>query len=100
MALPVYADDDGAGSIQAMLNTPGMTVARWVALRLKNPPQRDLATLAAAAQADAVDRLEGETLSDVAEGVARLCEAGEVTAEQAMALLARHFQETRTARPI
>lgn len=100
MALPVYADNDGAGSVQAMLNAPGMTVARWVALRLKNPPRRDLATLAAAAQADAVNRLEGETLSDVAEAVARLCEAGEVTAEQAMALLARHFQETRTARTI
>jgi hypothetical protein len=99
MALPVYADDDGPGSVQALLPPPGMTVSRWVASRLKNSPRRDLATLAAAAQADAVNRLEGDVLSDVAEAVARLCETGELTGEQAMALLARHFQETRTARP-
>lgn len=99
MALPVYADDNGAGSVSAMLSAPGMTVAAWVALRLKNPLPRSRATLAAAAQADAVNRLEGDVLSNVAESVASLCEAGELTAEQAMTLLARHFQETRTARP-
>jgi hypothetical protein len=32
MALPIYADDDGAGSAPAILPPPGMTAAAWVAL--------------------------------------------------------------------